>query len=38
LHYAERKSLQERVGMAASTGIEQMAIKAWGKISQQRFW
>jgi serine protease SohB len=38
LHYAEHKSLQERVGMAASGSIEHLASKAWGKLSQQRFW
>ena len=38
LHYAERKSLQERVGLAAAGGVEHMAARAWGKLSQQRFW
>ncbi|WP_249674446.1 protease SohB [Pseudomonas abieticivorans] len=38
LHYAERKSLQERVGMAASGSVEHLVSKAWGKLSQQRFW
>lgn len=38
LHYAERKSLQERVGMAASASVEDLAVRAWSKLSQQRFW
>ena len=38
LHYAERKSLQERVGMAASGSLERVVVNAWHKLSQQRFW
>ncbi|NBA96692.1 protease SohB [Pseudomonas sp. R5(2019)] len=38
LHYAERKSLQERMGVAVAHSIEGAVIKAWGKLSQQRFW
>ncbi|WP_277963618.1 protease SohB [Pseudomonas sp. RIT-To-2] len=38
LHYAERKSLQERVGMAAAGGVEHLASRVWTKLSQQRFW
>ncbi|MGC1333095.1 S49 family peptidase, partial [Pseudomonas sp.] len=38
LHYAERKSLQERVGLAASHSVEHLAGKAWEKVSQHRFW
>ncbi|WP_416425419.1 protease SohB [Pseudomonas sp. App30] len=38
LHYAERKSLQERVGLAASHSVEHVAGKVWEKVSQQRFW
>jgi serine protease SohB len=38
LHYAERKSLQERVGLAASHSVEHLAGKAWEKVSQRRFW
>jgi len=38
LHYAERKSLQERVGMAAAGGVEHLASRVWTKFSQQRFW
>ncbi len=38
LHYAERKSLQERVGLAASHGAEHLAGRVWEKVSQRRFW
>ncbi|MNR54537.1 putative protease SohB [compost metagenome] len=38
LHYAERKSLQERVGLAASGSLERVLLSAWGKLTQQRFW
>ncbi|WP_166363056.1 protease SohB [Pseudomonas akapageensis] len=38
LHYAERKSLQERVGLAASSSIERVVVNAWSKLTQQRFW
>ncbi len=38
LHYAERKSLQERVGLAASSSIERVVVNAWGRLTQQRFW
>nr|WP_314571189.1 protease SohB [uncultured Pseudomonas sp.] len=38
LHYAKSKSLQERVGLAASSSLEHVASKAWGKFTQQRFW
>ncbi|CAK9888913.1 MULTISPECIES: protease SohB [Pseudomonas] len=33
LHYAERKSLQERVGLAASGSIEHLAVKLWSRLS-----
>jgi serine protease SohB len=38
LHFAERKSFQERVGLAASSSLENVVVRAWGKLSQQRFW
>ncbi|UVJ45856.1 protease SohB [Pseudomonas sp. LS1212] len=38
LHYAERKSLQERVGLAASSSVERLVVNAWSKLTQQRFW
>ncbi|MBS7601500.1 protease SohB [Pseudomonas sp. RC2C2] len=37
LHFAERKSLQERVGLAASGSIEHLAIKLWSRLSG-RLW
>ncbi|MGH8380044.1 protease SohB [Pseudomonas sp.] len=36
LHYAERKSLQERVGLAASTTIEKTLLGLWSKLGQWR--
>ena len=36
LHYAERKSLQERVGIAASGSIENIALGLWSKVSRWR--
>ena len=38
LHYAQRKSLQERVGLAASSSVEHVVSRAWSKLTQQRFW
>ncbi len=38
LHYAARKSLQERVGLAASVAIDRVLLNWWGRLSQQRFW
>ncbi|MGF6589859.1 protease SohB [Pseudomonas sp. 2835] len=37
LHFAERKSLQERVGLAASGSLEHLAIKLWSRLSG-RLW
>ena len=38
LHYAQRKSLQERVGLAASTSAEKVVDSLWARLTQQRFW
>jgi serine protease SohB len=38
LHYAEKKSLQERFGMAASVAIDRVLLNWWSRLSQQRFW
>jgi serine protease SohB len=38
LHYAERKSLQERVGLAASGSVDRLVTGWWGRLMQQRFW
>ncbi len=37
LHYAEKKSLQERVGLAASVALDHFAL-TWLSRLQQRFW
>ncbi|MDD0976995.1 protease SohB [Pseudomonas fontis] len=36
LHFAERKSLQERVGLAASGSIENTVLGLWSKLSRWR--
>ncbi|CAM3080093.1 protease SohB [Pseudomonas floridensis] len=38
LHYAQRKSLQERMGMAAAASADGLMAKWWGRLTQQRFW
>ena len=38
LHYVQRKSLQERVGLAASYSAERVADSLWSRLTQQRFW
>ncbi|AUG08369.1 protease SohB [Pseudomonas sp. S09G 359] len=38
LHYAERKSLQERVGLAASGSVDRVLLTWWNRLTQQRFW
>ncbi|WP_263263355.1 protease SohB [Pseudomonas entomophila] len=38
LHYAERKSLTERVGLAASGAFEQVVGRLWNKLAEARFW
>ena len=38
LHYVEKKSLPERIGMAASTVMEHGLLKGWTRLNEQRFW
>ncbi|MFK7701407.1 protease SohB [Pseudomonas caspiana] len=38
LHYVQRKSLQERMGMAASTSLDSLLTRWWSRLTQQRFW
>ncbi|MEB0040604.1 MULTISPECIES: protease SohB [unclassified Pseudomonas] len=38
LHYSERKSLQERVGLAASASVDRVLTTWWSRLTQQRFW
>lgn len=38
LHYAERKSLQERIGIAASGSVDRVLLSWWSRLTQQRFW
>lgn len=38
LHYAEKKSLQERFGIAASVAVDRVLLTWWSRLSQQRFW
>lgn len=38
LHYAHKKSLPERFGVAASTALEQSLLKGWSRLNEQRFW
>lgn len=38
LHYAERKSLQERIGIAASGSVDRVLLTWWNRLTQQRFW
>lgn len=38
LHYAQHKSLQERVGLAASLTLDRVLLSWWGRLTQQRFW
>ena len=38
LHYSERKSLQERVGLAASGSVDRVLLTWWSRLTQQRFW
>lgn len=38
LHFAQRKSLQERIGLAASTSVERIVDSLWARLTQNRFW
>ncbi len=38
LHYAQKKSLQERVGLAASGTVDRVLLTWWDRLQQQRFW
>jgi len=38
LHYAERKSLQERVGLAASGSVDRLLLTCRTRLTPQRFW
>tara|TARA_R100001244_G_scaffold116183_4_gene86308 strand:+ start:4600 stop:5634 length:1035 start_codon:yes stop_codon:yes gene_type:complete len=38
LHYAEKKTLQERVGLAASVALDRFALNWLSRLNQQRFW
>ena len=38
LHYAENKTLQERVGLAASLTLDRVLLNWWSRLTQQRFW
>ncbi len=38
LHYAERKSLPERFGLAASVAVDRVLLNWWNRLHQQRFW
>jgi serine protease SohB len=38
LHYVQKKSLQERVGLAASGTVDSLLLTWWNRLHQQRFW
>lgn len=38
LHYAERKSLTERVGLAATSSLERALGRVWSTLTRGRFW
>ena len=38
LHYAEKKSLPERFGLAASVALDRVLLSWWNRLNQQRFW
>lgn len=38
LHYAQRKSLPERFGLAAQAAADRFLLSWWGRLNQQRFW
>ena len=37
VRYSQRRSLPERLGVAAATSVEQALLSAWDKLNQQRF-
>lgn len=38
LRYAEKKSLSERFGLAASVALDRVLLNWWNRLNQQRFW
>ncbi|VXD00277.1 putative protease SohB [Pseudomonas sp. 8Z] len=38
LHFAQKKSLQERVGLAASVALDRFVLTWLSRLNQQRFW
>ncbi|QAX81810.1 protease SohB [Candidatus Pseudomonas adelgestsugas] len=38
LHYAEHKSLKERIGLAASSAVDRVLLTWWRRLTQRRFW
>nr|WP_218572825.1 protease SohB [Pseudomonas sp. R-28-1W-6] len=38
LHYAEKKSLPERFGLATSVALDRVLLNWWNRLQQQRFW
>ncbi|OEC36011.1 serine protease SohB [Pseudomonas cuatrocienegasensis] len=38
LHFAEKKTLQERVGIAASVAVERFLVNGLSRLNLQRFW
>jgi len=38
LHYVQKKSLQERMGLAASITLDRVLLTWWNRLNQQRFW
>ncbi|MOA34802.1 putative protease SohB [compost metagenome] len=38
LRYHEKKSLQERVGLATSMVLDTVLVRWWSRLSQPRFW
>mgnify|MGYP002717868122 CR=1 FL=1 len=38
LHFAEKKSLPERFGLATSVTLDRLLLNWWSRLNQQRFW
>lgn len=38
LHFAQKKSLPERFGIAASVTVDRLLLSWWSRLNQQRFW